>query len=107
MDPLQPLPRRPKKSTAGAWLLAIGLFALAAVVLWLNLRPRRMSLQQRVEQARDQGRELLSGDQSGAGATDPAVRSSAPQERREVRASDLPAPPTETGKRARAKSRKP
>lgn len=107
MDPLQPLPRRPKKSTAGAWLLAIGLFALAAVVLWLNLRPRRMSLQQRVEQARDQGRELLSGDQSGAGATDPAVRSSAPQERREVRASDLPTPPTETGKRARAKSKKP
>lgn len=107
MDPLQPLPRRPKKSTAGAWLLALGLFALAAAVLWLNLRPRRMSLQQRVEQVRETGRELLSGDQNGAGQTDPTVRSSAAQVRREVRASDLPAPQTETGKRGKAKSKKP
>lgn len=53
MDPLQPLPRRPKPSAPGAWILAGLLLPLAVLVLWLNVRPKGVSLQQRVEQGRD------------------------------------------------------
>lgn len=98
MDPLQPLPRRPKKSTAGAWLLAIGLAILAAAVLWLNLRPRRVSLQQRVEQARDHARALLSLEHGDAVATDPAIRQAGPA----APPTDRPAPAeTRTARRPR------
>lgn len=53
MDPLQPLPRRPKPSAPGAWILAGLLLPLAVLVLWLNIRPKGMNLQTRVEQGRD------------------------------------------------------
>ena len=53
MDPLQPLPRRSKPSSPGPWILAGLLLPLMVLVLWLNIRPKGMKLQERVEQGRD------------------------------------------------------
>ncbi len=73
MDPLQPLPRRPKPAAMGAWILAGLLLPLAVLVLWLNIRPKGMKLQTRVEQGRDGILRVLHLGPEPA-ETDPAIQ---------------------------------
>lgn len=73
MDPLQPLPRRPKPSAPGAWILVGLLLPLAVLVLWLNVRPKGMNLQTRVEQGRDGVLRLLHLGPTEP-ETDPAIQ---------------------------------